>query len=349
MMTRIVIVSARVGAGHDGAAYALAERLVHHDVEVLDFLDLLPRSLGRRLCDLYHRQLEVAPRSWDWTLRALNTAGPARLAARAATLACDRLRAVLGDDPDLAISTYPLATHALGALRARSTLTAPLAVYLTDPSVHRLCVSGVADLHLAPNPDAAAQALAWGARQVDVAAPLVRTRFRPATTAERSRARKEFGLPPTGQLALVVAGSWGVGQVAETARDVAASGAAVPVVACGRNTALRNQLLAAGHPHVFGWVEDMPHLMHAVDTVVQNAGGLTTSEALAAGLPVVTYRCLPGHGRANAGVLDRIGMVPWIRSAGDLAATLAAARPPADTTLPAEDPIPLLEKLLDVA
>ncbi|MEO6088350.1 MAG: hypothetical protein ABIQ18_35080 [Umezawaea sp.] len=198
-MTRIVIVSARVGAGHDGAAYALAERLDHHDVEVLDFLDLLPRSLGRRLCGLYHRQLEVAPRTWDWTLRALNAAGPARLAGRAATLACDNLRAAVGCGPDLAISTYPLATHALAALRTRGALTAPLAVYLTDPSVHRLCVSGIADLHLAPNREAGAQALAWGARQVAIAGPLVRTRFRQATTAERARARQEFGLPPAGR------------------------------------------------------------------------------------------------------------------------------------------------------
>jgi hypothetical protein len=64
---------------------------------------------------------------------------------------------------------------------------------------------------------------------------------------------------------------------------------------------------------------------------------------------VVTYRCLPGHGRANATVLDRIGMVPWVRTADDLAAALASAQPPAAAALPIGDPIPLLEKLLDVA
>ena len=101
---------------------------------------------------------------------------------------------------------------------------------------------------------------------------------------------------------------------------------------------------------MFGWVEDMPRLMHAVDTVVQNAGGLTTSEALASGLPVLTYRCLPGHGRANAAVLDRIGLVPWILSRRDLTAALAAAGPrTAGVTLPAEDPLPLLEKLVETA
>ncbi|MEE3921714.1 hypothetical protein V2I01_36055 [Micromonospora sp. BRA006-A] len=40
----------------------------------------------------------------------------------------------------------------------------------------------------------------------------------------------------------------------------------------------------------------MPALMRAVDVMVENAGGLTCQEALAAGLPVVTYRPIAGHG-----------------------------------------------------
>ncbi|MFG1643258.1 hypothetical protein ACGFMK_23440 [Amycolatopsis sp. NPDC049252] len=348
-MARIVIVSARFGAGHDRAAYALADRLSAHEVEVLDFLDLLPPALGGRLCRLYRRQLQAAPRSWDWTLRALNGPRAAALASRAAGLACRRLREALGDRTDLAVSTYPLASHALARLRGRGELTAPLAVYLTDPAVHRICVTAAADLHIAPNHLARQQARTLGARAAAVAAPLVASAFRPATPPERRRAREAFGLPGEGRLALVTAGSWGVGQVRRTAHDVARSGPLTPVVACGSNTALRDRLRAEGLAHVFGWVEDMPGLMRAVDVVVQNAGGLTSSEALAARLPVLTYRCLPGHGRANAAVLDRLGLARWVRDPGDLAAALAAGERPPATAQPAEDPLPLLEKLLDRA
>ncbi len=348
-MARIVIVSARFGAGHDRAAYALADRLSAHDVEVLDFLDLLPPALGGRLCHLYRRQLQTAPRSWDWTLRALSGPRAAGLASRAATLARHGLRGALGDRTELAISTYPLATHALAHLRGRGELAAPLAVYLTDPAVHRICVTGAADVHLAPNHLARQQALTLGARATAVAAPLVAPAFRPATAPERRRARQAFGLPTTGRLALVTAGSWGVGQVRRTAHDVARSGVATPVVACGSNTVLRDRLRAEGLAHVFGWVEDMPGLMRAVDVVVQNAGGLTSSEALAAGLPVLTYRCLPGHGRANTAVLDRLGLARWVRDPADLAAALASDDRPSSVAQPAEDPIPLLEKLLDRA
>lgn len=346
-MARIVIVSARVGAGHDGAAHALADRLTSHDVEVSDYLDLLPGSVGPRVCAFYHRQLQVVPRSWDWTLSALGTTWGAALAARAATLAQPRLTTLVRG-ADLLVSTYPLATQALGALRTRAVLTAPVGVYLTDPAVHRLAVHPGADLYLAPNHPAAEQAQALGATDAAVTAPVVRSGFRPASANERHQARLAFRLPAHGRLALVVAGSWGVGQVRETVDDVAATGAATPVVACGRNTTLRHQLLAAGYRHVFGWVDDMPGLLRAVDVVVQNAGGLTTSEALATGLPVLTYRCLPGHGRANAAVLDRIGLVPWVRAGHELGPLLSAAHPP-EGLVAAQDAVPLLEKLMELA
>ncbi|MEU6017571.1 hypothetical protein ABZ826_27055 [Streptomyces sp. NPDC047515] len=93
---------------------------------------------------------------------------------------------------------------------------------------------------------------------------------------------------------------------------------------CGRNAGLAARLRGAGIGHVFGWVEDTPALMHAVDVLVQNAGGLTSLEALAAGLPVVSYNRIPGHGRTNATALEEAGPAPWIRTADRLAPVLSA-------------------------
>jgi hypothetical protein len=345
---RILIVSARVGAGHDGAAGELGRRLVAHQVRHADFLDLLPGRIGTRLCGAYHRQLQVAPRTWDWLLTALGSPVAAGLASRASALACRGLAQAIGPDTDLVISTYPLASHAIAHLRSRGRLSARFAVYLTDPSVHRLAVSPLADLHIAPHEAAARQARRFGAPWVETSMPVVGQGFRPVTTDdERARARASFGLPRGQRLALVVSGSWGVGQVPQITRDVARSGAARPVVVCGRNTELLRHLRQAGYEHVLGWVDDMPLLMRACDVVVQNAGGLTTSEALAAGLPVLTYRCLPGHGRANARMLAATGLVPWIRQPEQLSAAIASARlpdPPGGL-----DPTAWLEKLLDAA
>jgi UDP-N-acetylglucosamine:LPS N-acetylglucosamine transferase len=98
-----------------------------------------------------------------------------------------------------------------------------------------------------------------------------------------------------------------------------------PVVACGRNDALRRRLNRSGTTIALGWVDDMAALMRGCQVVVQNAGGLSCLEALAAGVPVVTYRCLPGHGLSNAEGLEQAGWVPWIRTRDSLAAGLRQA------------------------
>jgi hypothetical protein len=45
----------------------------------------------------------------------------------------------------------------------------------------------------------------------------------------------------------------------------------------------------------------------------------------------VTYRCLPGHGAANAAALARAEWVPWLHNPEDLAQALTdvLTRPPA--------------------
>jgi UDP:flavonoid glycosyltransferase YjiC (YdhE family) len=69
----------------------------------------------------------------------------------------------------------------------------------------------------------------------------------------------------------------------------------------------------------------MPSLLRAADVVVHNAGGLSSLEALASGIPLVSYRCLPGHGVANAAAMERLGLSAWPRTPGELSSVLAAA------------------------
>jgi UDP-N-acetylglucosamine:LPS N-acetylglucosamine transferase len=148
--------------------------------------------------------------------------------------------------------------------------------------------------------------------------------FRPRhDEAERVAARLAFGLPERTRLALVVAGSWGVGSVDRSARDIADTGLAVPVVACGRNDPLRKRLSRDRRIITLGWVDDMATLIRACDLVVQNAGGLTSLESLMSGVPVLTYRCLPGHGKTNAAALQQAGWADWVQRRQDLGAALS--------------------------
>lgn len=324
MNQRMVVISASFGAGHDGAAAELTRRLRERGVTVQrhDFVDLMPRGAGRVLRGVYRRQLTAAPQTWGWLL-ALSGANASTALARLTAMADRATLAAVGTGAAAVISTYPLASQVLGRLRQRGRLDAPVYTYLTDLSVHPLWVSAGVDVHLALHDDAARQAKEHGAADVRVVTPAVSPRF-------------AYAPPPGGfPRALVVAGAWGVGDIEAAAADIAATGLAVPVVVCGRNEPLRRRIERAGFGEALGWVDDMPALVRDCHVVVQNAGGLSSLEALTAGRPVVTYRCLPGHGRTNAEVLDRIGWVPWIRDHADLAAGLRDALRAPDRFRPA--------------
>ncbi|MCA1219861.1 MGDG synthase family glycosyltransferase [Streptomyces sp. 8L] len=323
---RVTVISASVGAGHDGAAAELSSRLeaIGFAVDRYDFVDLLPAGLGRLLSAAYHRLLVLAPALYQRIYAAMGSTGRPGLLLRP-LLRCAERRTLATVTPATAavVSTYPAAGQVLGSLRERGLLRVPVLTYLTDFSVHPLWVAPGVDAHLAAHAVPAEQARALGARGVLVAGPVTGARFRPVEEQERRAMRERLDLPADAVLALLVAGSWGVGEVRRAAQEIRDGGAAVPVVVCGANRTLLRRLRADGFAHVRGWESDMPTLMRACDVLVQNAGGLTSLEAFATGLPVLSYRCIPGHGRTNAAALDVAGLAPWVRSVTELHSKIA--------------------------
>jgi processive 1,2-diacylglycerol beta-glucosyltransferase len=84
-----------------------------------------------------------------------------------------------------------------------------------------------------------------------------------------------------------------------------------PVVVCGSNERLRLRLEAVPGIIALGWRDDMDELIEAASCVIQNAGGMTSLESLAAGTPTLTYRAIAGHGTTNAAALASAGLIPW--------------------------------------
>ena len=325
---RVVVISASLGAGHDGAAAELSRRLRARGylVDRHDFIDLLPRRTGALLRGAYRRQLTTVPQTWGWLLASADRRQIAKHAVTLTSSADTATIEAIGADAAVVVSTYPLASQVLGRLRIRGRLAAPAVTYLTDMSVHRLWVADGVDVHLALHDDVARQAKEHGAYDVRVVAPAVARAFTDLVPAAAlSHARTRWNLPSTTPLALVVAGAWGVGSIEHASRDIARTGLAVPVVACGHNEPLRRRLGRSRQVIALGWVDDMAALMRTCQVVVQNAGGLSSLEALSAGVPVLTYRCLPGHGRNNAAALEAAHWVPWIRRREGLAEGLRRA------------------------
>jgi processive 1,2-diacylglycerol beta-glucosyltransferase len=317
---RVAIVSGSFGAGHDMAAAAITQQLDAQGItsRTWDIVDLLPGRLGRVLRTGYLRQVSGMPATWRWTLDAVSRSERiAEAVNRGLASSEGAFHAIAAGGPETFVCTHPFAAQVLGRMRSHGVLDIPVTTYLTDMSVHRLWVNAGIDLHLAIHDLPAGQARALGAGTTHVVEPAVCDSFRSVARDARSRlrSRRALGLPESSsrRLALVTGGSCGIGDLLRSAVEIAATGVATPVVLCGTNQRLLEAVRRNPDLIGLGWVGDMPHLLAAVDVVVQNAGGMTSLEARAAGVPMITYRCIPGHGETNAAALDAAGVAAWVR------------------------------------
>lgn len=327
-----------MGAGHDGAARELERRLVArgHDVRVIDYLKLIPFKLGGFVRWTYLFQLRVLPWTYDMTYKALGVGAPVLWGpvVRVMSLATRRAlhRELLRARPDAIVSTYPLASLVLGRMRKKGWLRVPVATYLTDFAVHPLWVHPGVDLHLAVSPISAETAAKRGGRENHAAGPLVGDRFH-GHAAERPTSRQEMrrrlGIDDDERAVLVVAGSWGVGDVPDTVDAICRAGPYHPITVCGRDDKLRASLVErAMGGTVIGWTDEMPGLMAAADALVENAGGLTAMEAFAAGVPVVTFHPIAGHGKENAKTMATSGVSRYAHNDAELVEALDEATTP---------------------
>jgi UDP-N-acetylglucosamine:LPS N-acetylglucosamine transferase len=309
----MLILSAGMGAGHDTVARELARRAREqgHQVQVVDLLRLLPLGTGKALRVFYQAVVRHAPWCYALLHRAFLRPGPgrrpsgvplARLAAARLTDLVERTGA------DVVVPVFHLAAQLTGHLRERGGLSCPSAVLLVDFAVHRQWLHPGNDLYLCLTDGAAREVRRSVGPPVRVTGPVVAPEFfTPAAGAALWRRRFDDhapGRPPV----LLSAGAWGAAEGMEaTARRLVSAGF-LPVALCGWNERLRARMARVPGVLVLEWVSDMPGLLGAVRVLVDNAAGQTAVQALAAGLPVVAHRPLPGHGEAGVRRMTRLGV-----------------------------------------
>jgi processive 1,2-diacylglycerol beta-glucosyltransferase len=116
---------------------------------------------------------------------------------------------------------------------------------------------------------------------------------------------------------LMVSGGAGVGDLASMVERVLALPGDFQVIAvAGRNAETKAALdaIAPRHPGrliTVGFTNEMHRLMAAADLVVSKPGGLTVSECLALGKPMLLISPIPGQEEHNAGFLMEAGAA-WL-------------------------------------
>jgi len=115
---------------------------------------------------------------------------------------------------------------------------------------------------------------------------------------------------------------FGMGPIAEVVAELdKASHPFQAIVVTGRNEELRRDLAAQDrkHPtHVLGFASNMHELMAVSELIITKPGGLTTSEVLAMGRPLMIVNPIPGQEAANSDFLLERGAAAKVNRVEDL-------------------------------
>ncbi|MEX2570004.1 MAG: glycosyltransferase [Gemmatimonadota bacterium] len=322
----ILIVSASTGTGHARAAEALRDALATSApdtrVESIDLLDLAPGWVRTTYGGGYELMATRAPWLWQHVYHRTdgNGADHAAWSPLARRFLFGRFRELLRSAPwQLCLCTHFLPCQ----LAAGQPGLPPFALAITDFTLHRFWVQRAVRQYFVATETLASE-LRERVRRAAVEATGIPIASAFAAAPSRPDAKERLGLDPRKPVALVMGGGLGGGITEMVGGCVAGAPEEVQVVAvCGRNSAAPAQLRALDAPEgrlrIFGYVTGIQDLIAAADLVVTKPGGLTCSEALALGRPLLLTRPIPGQETGNTRVLVSAGAAVAAPSGRDMA------------------------------
>ncbi len=313
---RVLLLTGSIGSGHTRAAQAVSEAMLRANaaqwalvVDALAYASAPFRAIYR---DAYIKLIEAAPTAIGWLYRSSDTVEGGAMRRVVQRTALARLRRMIASDkPDTIVCTHFLAAELVSGMVERGEWTGTFAVVVTDLDAHAMWAACPrADRWFVALPETVEILAGKGVpreRMVVTGIPIAGAFS--ARMPPRAELRERFGLARGGPMLLVSGGGVGASLLEKTLQQVLAMPIDCSVaLVCGKNEPLRrrasNIVARRGESRVkcavLGFTDRMHELMHAADLSIGKPGGLTSSEALACGLPMAIAYPVPGQEERNS-------------------------------------------------
>lgn len=330
---KILILYGSAGHGHEKAAKAVeaaCRASGGNDVSCVDALAHTSFGFGARYRNFYIFMIRSIP--WFWGFFYYFLDNPVvyvfvrplrRLNNRFFAAGVERL--LEEQSPDIVISTHFLACEVAGHLKRRGRIRAKLVTVVTDYLAHAFWIVEGTDVYCAGSEETARDLEKRGVPRPKIRVTGIPIESKFSEPLSREALRASLGLDPGAFTVLLTSGGGGVGLVESLSENLLALEPAPQLlVVCGTNKPLLERLSSkyAGRTGVrlFGFVDNVHELMALSDVVVGKAGGLTITESLAMGKPMVLIGAVPGQETKNVRVVTGNGAAGYARSAAEAAA-----------------------------
>lgn len=308
---KILILTLSVGSGHVQASSvirdALSDASGNVDIRTLDVVDVAAYWFPWVYVQPYWWMLRYRRDAWRWLYERRHQKRHRATAPHwVFRQGCAKvLREIRSFAPHLVVVTEIGAAEIAALGKREGWFSAPVLAVLTDFQAEPPWVQPEIDFYCVPADQAKMQLINWGIspNRILISGIPIDPCF--ALPFEKANLRQALGLRPQNPTVLLMAGGMGMAPLDKITPELALCGLPIQAIAvAGHDQGLHQRLQAmrgklAMEFVTFGWTNRIPELMAAADLLITKPGGLTVSEALVSGLPMILTHPIPGPEERN--------------------------------------------------
>ena len=327
---KALILSAHTGGGHDAAAYALRDALLEMGVEsrVEDCLAFAGQWLSKLVCGAYVKIVQHVPNLFGKAYHLSGKLSNPRFKSAgyyANASYAFRMKTLLAEfQPDIILCTHVFGGQTATYLRRKGNFRGVLGMVMTDYTLHPFTEDVECDALFIPHEAVRPLCDKRGVKRekICVAGIPVSPACQPCDN--KAEAKRALGLDENSREVLLVGGSMGAGNLPdaiETLLPVLGKNGHLTVI-CGSNAKAKAEAEERckddSRVTVHGRVSPLYPLMAAADVLVTKSGGLTTTEAMTIGTPMLIINPIEGCETENASFFEDYCLAGYCRSAEEL-------------------------------
>lgn len=314
MAKKVLIFYTSVGLGHKYIAENIGSQLEEAGLEVrLEDISKVQAGKFSKIVIPTHRFINNRlPFFWSWLYksRMVNALiSPLRLPLAAKNF--EPVRKLIAEyQPDAVITTQTTASAVLAYLKKKRIYTKPFGIAFSDFHLHRFWLYDQADFYLANIQEQKEEMVSLGIEEKKIF--VCGMTLKPRLEVDVQAVKQKLGITAGEKVVLMGSGSLGTGFDEGLIKNIAALEKVKVIVVCGKNEIYKNYLMkkfTQGNIVIFGFYSPMSELYAVADIYVGKPGGLTTSEALSWGLPLLVTHWLPGQEELNIKYLKSRSLV----------------------------------------
>ena len=330
-MKKILIFYASFGGGHLSAANSIKqcidENFDGYETNLIDCFLYVNKPINKISTIVYKEMAKKFPWAWGEVYRHSQRGPIAHISSTANNLMAKKLLKLLREyAPDVVISTHPFGSQMVSYLKRKALVDCKLATIMTDFAPHEQWLVGKeqVDYFFVSHEKMRQELIDDNIPAEKVFATGIPISKRFLMNYDRTEVMNSFNLNLNKKVILLFGGGeFGLGreQTLKILKSFITHSTQHQIVAIsGKNEKMKEsfeklveELHSENMVRVLPYTTQVPELMSIADFVVTKPGGLTSTESLVSGLPMVLINPIPGQEEENAKFLEDSGVGIWLK------------------------------------